>query len=106
MAMSEPHSPHVPDPDAEPAPERESVFEFPCRFPIKATGRNQGDFAALVVEIVRRHAPGLDEGLVTQRASSGGKWLAVTVTIEAESRAQLDAIYQDLTANELVVWAI
>jgi hypothetical protein len=69
-------------------------------------GRAQGDFAAVVIEIVRRHAPGLDDGQVTRRESSGGKWLAVTVTIEAESRAQLDAIYQDLTDHELVVWAI
>jgi hypothetical protein len=92
--------------DSEQSRAQETLFEFPCRFPIKATGLAQGDFAAVMVEIVRRHAPGLDERLVTQRASSGGKWLSVTVTIEAESRAQLDAIYRDLTDHEQVVWAI
>lgn len=96
--MSEPNASEPTDPDA--------LFQFPCRFPIKATGLAQGDFAAVVVEIVRRHAPDLDEGAVTLRQSSGGKWLAVTVTIEAQSRAQLDAIYRDLTDHELVVWAI
>ncbi|HYN77843.1 MAG TPA: DUF493 domain-containing protein [Lamprocystis sp. (in: g-proteobacteria)] len=84
----------------------ETLIEFPCRFPIKATGRADERFAAVVVEIVRRHAPRIDESAVTSRASSGGKWLAVTVTIEAESRAQLDAIYRDLTDHPQVVWAL
>ena len=79
---------------------------FPCRFPIKVVGRNGGDFRSLVTGIVTRHAPDLDPAAVTQRESGGGKWLAVTLTIEARSRAQLDAIYQDLKAQEQVVWAI
>lgn len=84
----------------------EGLLQFPCRFPIKAMGRADADMEAIVVEIVGRHAPGFDAAAVRVRASSGGKWLAVTVTIEAESRAQLDAIYQDLTAHESVVWAL
>jgi putative lipoic acid-binding regulatory protein len=81
-------------------------MEFPCRFPIKAMGPAHADMAAIVLEIVGRHAPGLDPTATQVRTSSGGKWLAVTVVIEAESRAQLDAIYQDLTAHESVVWAL
>ncbi|MGE5153685.1 MAG: YbeD family protein [Bdellovibrio bacteriovorus] len=84
----------------------EGLLEFPCRFPIKAMGRADGDITAVVVEIVRRHAPGFDAATLAVRASSGGKWLAVTATIEAQSRAQLDAIYQELTAHESVVWAL
>lgn len=84
----------------------EGPLQFPCRFPIKAMGRADADMEAIVVEIVGRHATGFDAATVRVRASSGGKWLAVTVTIEAESRAQLDAIYQDLTAHESVVWAL
>lgn len=64
------------------------------------------DFDALVVGIVRRHAPGLTEGAVTLRASSGGKYVAVTVMVEATSREQLDAIYRDLSDDERVVWAL
>jgi uncharacterized protein len=92
----------MPDPTAE----SDDPFEFPCRFPIKAVGRAQDGFEAVVVDIVRRHAPTLDVAEVTLRESSGGKWLAVTVVIEAESRSQLDAIYRDLTDHDLVVWAI
>jgi putative lipoic acid-binding regulatory protein len=86
--------------------DRDSLIEFPCRFPIKAMGRAEPDFESLVVEIVGRHAPGLDAAAVTLRPSSGGRWLAVTVVIEAESRAQLDAIYRDLSGHERVAWAL
>lgn len=84
----------------------ETLLEFPCTFPIKAVGRADGTFEALVVEIVARHAPGIDQSTLSVRGSSGGKWVSVTLTIEATSKAQIDAIYQDLTAHERVVWAL
>jgi len=42
----------------------------------------------------------------TLRESRGGKWVSVTLVIEATSKAQLDAIYRELSAHEKVVWAI
>ena len=86
--------------------EPDTLLEFPCRFPIKAAGMAGEDFDTLIVEIVRRHAPDLREGSVVMRESSGGRWVSVTVVIEATSKAQLDAIYRELSAHEKVVWAI
>jgi len=85
---------------------RKTLLELPCRFPIKAMGKTGEDFDALVVQMVRRHAPDLNEAAVTQRASSGGRWVSVTVVIEVASKDQLDAIYRDLSAHEKVVWAL
>lgn len=84
----------------------ESLLEFPCRFPIKAMGRAEPGFDSLVVEIVRRHAPDLREGAVISRPSKGGNWVSVTVTIEASSKAQLDAIYQALSDHDKIVMAL
>ena len=84
----------------------ETLLEFPCDFPIKVMGRAEPGFDALVVELVRRHAPDLGEGAVSSRPSKGGKWVSVTVTLRAESKAQLDAIYLDLTTHEKVVMAL
>ena len=75
-----------------------TLLRFPCAFPIKAMGRAAPGFDALVVGILRRHVPGLGEGAVSVRGSRGGKYVAVTVTVLAESQAQLDAIYRDLSA--------
>jgi putative lipoic acid-binding regulatory protein len=84
----------------------QSPLQFPCSFPIKAMGLASDTFDAMVVGIVRRHAPDIGEAAVTVRPSNGGKYLAVTVTIQAHSRAQLDAIYHDLVACEQVLVAL
>lgn len=83
-----------------------SPLQFPCEFPIKAFGSGHGDFEVLVVGIVRRHAPDLAEGAVASRPSKSGKYLAVTVTLQAQSQEQLDAIYRDLTACSEVAMAL
>lgn len=84
----------------------ETLLEFPCDFPIKVMGRAEPGFDELIVELVRKHAPDLNEGAVRSRPSKGGKWISVTVTLRAESKAQIDAIYLDLTAHEKVVMAL
>ncbi len=81
-------------------------FDFPCRFPVKAIGPANRGLEALALEIVARHAPGTEETDVTVRPSRGGKWISVTIRIEAQSKGQLDAIYRDLSAEDLVVWAL
>jgi putative lipoic acid-binding regulatory protein len=86
--------------------QQDTLLEFPCRFPIKAMGKAGEGFDTLVVRMVRRHVPDLNEAAVTLRESSGGKWVSVTIVIEATSKRQLDAIYRDLSAHEKVVWAL
>ena len=82
-----------------------SLLEFPCSFPIKVMGRNVDGFDTLVVGLVRRHSPDLYEGAVSTRLSREGRFMSVTITIEAQSKVQLDAIYYELTANERVLMA-
>jgi len=86
--------------------EEESPLQFPCEFPIKAMGKADCELDMIVVEIVRKHAPDLAEGAVHTRDSSAGNYVSVTVTVNATSRAQLDAIYQDLVDCEAVIMAI
>jgi hypothetical protein len=82
------------------------LLRFPCDFPVKVMGRAVPGFEALVVGIVRRHAPDLGEGAVSSRGSSGGRYLALTLTVRAESRAQLDAIYRELSAHPDVLMSL
>ncbi|MDJ0741417.1 MAG: DUF493 domain-containing protein [Gammaproteobacteria bacterium] len=78
-------------------------FEFPCEYPIKAMGIDDGRFHEVVIEIVRRHCDTLDEDAIRKRPSRNGRYISITVVIEAQSRAQLDAIYDDLTAHDKVL---
>ncbi len=84
----------------------ESLLKFPCDFPIKAMGEAAEDFDTLVVSLIRRHSPDLQEGAIKSRASKGGRYLSVTVTIQAQSREQLDNIYRDLTAEKRILMAL
>ena len=84
----------------------ESPLQFPCEFPIKAMGKANCELDVIVVEIVRRHAPDLMEGAVHTRDSKQGNYISVTVTVNATSREQLDAIYQDLVDCEAVIMAL
>ena len=86
--------------------EQESPLKFPCEFPIKAMGKSDCELDLIVVEIVRRHAPNLTEAAVYTRDSSAGNYVSVTVRVNATSRQQLDAIYQDLVDCEAVIMAI
>ena len=77
-------------------------MEFPMDFPLKAIGSGIEDFEAFVVEIVRRHLPEDAATTSTTRLSEGGKYLAVTVSFVAHSRAQLDDIYRELSSHKRV----
>jgi len=81
---------------------RETLLEFPCDFPIKIMGACVDEFAQTVVGVVARHAPDFDPASVEMRPSSKGNYLALTCTIRALSKAQLDALYRELSSHPLV----
>jgi putative lipoic acid-binding regulatory protein len=69
-------------------------------------GRSDGGFEVLVTSIISAHADIYAGETVKTNPSSSGKYISVTVTIEAVSKAQLDRIYQDLTDCEHVLVAL
>lgn len=85
---------------------RESLLSFPTEFPIKIMGRREGDFAQGVLEIVLRHSPDFDAKTLEMRPSRKGKYLGITVTIQANSREQLDALYRELCDHPAVVMVL
>lgn len=84
----------------------QSLIEYPCDFPIKIMGKADGELEQTVIAIFRRHCPDLGEGAISSRSSKGGNYLALTVTIRATSREQLDNIYRELSACEQVLMAL
>jgi putative lipoic acid-binding regulatory protein len=78
-------------------------MKFPRVFPVKVMGANQNDFESLVVEIIQKHAALATEEVVTTKLSRGGRFLSLTVRIQAESQEQLDAIYRELSSHEQVL---
>lgn len=84
----------------------ESLLEFPCDLPIKVFGRNQADFRATVLSIIRAHCELTAEQAITAQISREGRFVSLTVVVRAESRAQMDAVYGALTASAAVLMAL
>lgn len=86
--------------------EGSTLLDFPTDFPIKIMGEARADFVQTMVELVQRHAPDFNADTVETRTSSNGKYLSITCTIRATSKAQLDALYQAITAHPWVNMAL
>lgn len=88
--------------------EQDTLLQFPTDFPIKIMGERRestnggDDFAQAMVELVLRHAPDFKAETIEIRESSGGNYLSVTCVVRATSRAQLDALYREITAHPWV----
>jgi len=78
-------------------------MNFPCVFPVKVMGVNSDDFESLVLEIIQKHVSISTDAMVTSRLSRNGRFLSVTVHINADSQEQLDSIYRELSAHEKVL---
>jgi hypothetical protein len=79
---------------------------FPADFPIKVMGRHDSDLRALTQAIVEKHAGPISDSHVKTRTSADGNFLALTYTVHAKSREQLDDIYRELTACKSVLMAL
>ena len=74
-------------------------IEFPCDYPVTVMGDAAEDFESLVVEVVRRHDPGLDTSRVRLRHSAKGRFSSVRLIIRATGKEQLQALHRDLQAT-------
>ncbi len=81
---------------------RESLIDYPSDFPIKIMGVMQEQFAQTMVEVVQKYDPEFHAGKMEMRPSSKGNYLALTVTVRATSREQLDNLYRELSSHAMV----
>jgi len=82
----------------------ESLLKFPADIPIKVFGRNDAEFRVAVVEIIEKHYG--KAYTVAETESKQAAYLSLTITVRAESRAQIDAVYQDFVASDRVLMAL
>lgn len=59
-------------------------------------------FAETIAQVIRDHDPDFDASSIEMRPSRQGNYLGLTVTVNAQSREQLDTIYRALTGHPMV----
>lgn len=90
-------------PDGRP---NEELLTFPTAYPIKVVGRRSETLRATIDAIVREHVPDLTSEQISERASKEQHFLAITYTINAQSKEQIVALANALQANKDVIMLI
>ena len=96
MSTTPPPAPTQPD------PRRDSLIEYPSRFPVKVMGATVDGIVHAVTSIAKQFDPAFDAGTVELRDSKAGNYLGVTITVTATSREQLDELYRTLSTHPMV----
>lgn len=103
-------TPPNPSPSAPPGaatdPRKDSLIDYPCRFPIKVMGANVDGFVHAMTLIAHQFDPSFDASTIELRDSKAGKYLGITLTITATSREQLDELYRTLSTHPMVKMAL
>ena len=83
-------------------PSKESLIEYPSRFPIKVMGAKADGFVHAITSVARQFDPEFDASSVELRDSSAGNYLGITITVTVTSREQLDELYRTLSTHPMV----
>ena len=84
----------------------DEIFDFPCSFPIKVMGRSTADIHSIVCKVMEKNVKDFSDKMIKVRPSKGDKFIAITATIIATSKAQLDAIYLELNGHPDVMMTL
>lgn len=85
---------------------REHLWEFPHEMTLKVFGDADAPLADIVCAILGRHLGEFTPRNLSTRASSGGRFVALSVDICVHNRAQVEGIYRDLRAEPRIRTAI
>jgi len=92
----------TPDTASNSDPRKDSLTEYPSKFPIKVMGAKVDGFVTAVTHVARQFDPEFDASTIELRDSKAGNYLGVTITVTATSRQQLDDLYRALSSHPMV----
>ncbi|EAS62400.1 DUF493 family protein YbeD [Photobacterium angustum] len=81
-------------------PKLKDLLEFPCIFTFKVMGENKPELSDRVVEVIQSVIPG--DYTPTTKPSSKGTYTAVSVAVNATNVEQIETLYKELGAIDIV----
>jgi putative lipoic acid-binding regulatory protein len=78
--------------------QNEALWEFPMHYPLHIMGEAQHPLHHIIGEILSRHVPEFKHDHMNQRASSGGKYISINVTVYVTCKEQINGMYADFAA--------
>lgn len=83
-----------------------TALTFPCDFTIKVMGKNDPLFEETVASILKMHYPAITDNAFSKRPSKDNNYIAISIMVLATSKEQLDAVYQQLSDEPLILMAL
>jgi uncharacterized protein len=83
-----------------------NLLHFPCDYPIKVVVRGQAAVRLEIDPVMVRHAGPEALERVSERASAQANFLSITYLIEAQSEAQIAALFAELKQCSSVVMVL
>jgi len=78
----------------------DELLEFPCNQTFKVMGLAQDDLPIKIIEVLQKIAPG--DYVPQIKPSSKGNYHSVSVSVRVESKEQMEQVYNDLGAIDIV----
>jgi len=82
------------------------IISFPCDYRLKVIGVAGNEFESCVIPILSKYIPNLKEGAIAYNKSRSDKYVALTISFNADSKEQLDQLYRELTTQSQVLMAL
>ena len=85
---------------------RESLIDFPCKFPIKILGKDNDVFENTVSQIMIKHGQKYSEFSVKKNNSKNKNYIALTWIVNVNNQDELDNIYKDLSKDKNILFVL
>ncbi len=84
----------------------EALIEFPCEFLLKVTGKNEADFEARMIALLKAVDPDLGTHKVKRNFSKTGKYISLSVNLYVTEQSHVDQAYALLKSDVSVLWGL
>ncbi len=82
-----------------------SLLTFPCPYVVKVVATQAFSLASLLA-LFKTHVPEIVESDIRVKNSKQDKYVSFSVNFQAQSQAQLDALYRALSAEKDIVFVL
>jgi len=84
----------------------DQILDFPCDFGYRVMGLAQDDLPQQIEAILDIHASNSYKRLPGVRTSSSGKYNSISYTVHVASKAQIELLYKELHAIDIVKYVL
>jgi len=79
----------------------EALIDYPCEFPIKIVGKNEGSFVMDIIEIISESCETSSKDIKYSERING-KWISITVQAPVKDAVMLYALYEQIDRDPRV----